>query len=261
MRPIPVLMYHHVNDYRGDMVTVTRAVFDRQMRYLRDAGYRPLRIDEMFNILEGQVVVKEKAVVITFDDGWLDNYLFAFPILKKYEINATIFIVTDWVDRASEATSPLQGSVPKHAESKKLAAGNEAREAILSWKLVEEMAGSGLVDFCSHTRSHPRCDQLFEPDLARELAGSKAAIEKRLKQPCRYLCWPKGKYNDAAIEAAKDAGYRALFTTEPAVVSTGTDPFVIGRIVVKDNVEWFKKRLLIYTTPLLSALYLRLKKK
>lgn len=259
MRPVPVLMYHHINSHKGDMVTVTPDVFEGQMRHLTHAGYRTLKIGDMLNLLEGKSVIKEKAVVVTFDDGWLDNYLFAYPILKKYGINATIFIVTDWVEKASETTFPVPGSVPKHAESKKLIAGDEPHKVMLNWKLIREMVRSGHVDFYSHTKSHPKCDQLSETDLIDELAGSKAEIEERLKQPCPYLCWPKGKYNTATVKAAKDAGYRALFTTDRGVVSTGSDLLAISRIVVKDNVEWFKKRMWIYTTSLLSELYLRVK--
>ena len=261
MRPVPVLMYHHINFHKGDMVTVTPDVFEGQMRHLAHAGYRTLKVGDILNLLEGKSVIKEKAVAVTFDDGWLDNYMFAYPILKRFGINATIFIVTDWVEKASETTFPVPGSVPKHAESKKLIAGNEAHKVMLSWKLIREMTRSDYVDFYSHTKSHPRCDQIPETDLISELAGSKEDIEERLKQPCPYLCWPKGKYNAAAVKTARDVGYQALFTTDPGIVKTGSDPLAIGRIVVKDSVEWFEKRLRIYTSALFSGLYLRMKKR
>ncbi len=260
MRPVPVLMYHHVNYHKGDMVTVTQEVFEGQMKHLAGAGYRTLKGGEIIDILEGRLVTREKAVLVTFDDGWLDNYLFAYPILKKYGINATIFLVTNWIEKSSAKRLPIPQFLPSHGESKRLIKGEHEHKVVLNWDLIKEMAGSGLVDFYSHTKSHPKCDQLSEADLVDELAGSKAVIEERLKRPCPYLCWPKGKYNDAAVKAAMDAGYRALFTTNPGVVKDGSDRLAVNRIVVKSSVEWFKMRLFIYTNRLASSAYLYWKK-
>ncbi len=73
MRPVPVLTYHHVNEHKGDMVTVTSEVFERQMRYLRDSGYRTLRAGELLAYINGGLSLDEKAVMVTFDDGWLQT--------------------------------------------------------------------------------------------------------------------------------------------------------------------------------------------
>jgi|MudIll2142460700_1097286.scaffolds.fasta_scaffold286786_2 peptidoglycan/xylan/chitin deacetylase (PgdA/CDA1 family) len=261
MRPIPVLMYHHVNPHRGDTVTVTPEVFERQMRYLHESGYETLRVDTLMGYIAGGVSIREKAVVITFDDGWLDNYLCAAPVLKKYRINATIFIVTDRIEEASANSSSLPDSIPTHNESKALIRQGEARRVSLNWRLIEEMAETGLVEFYSHTKSHRKCSFLSEDELVEELRESRRIIEARLGRPCPYLCWPYGEYSTIATRIARDAGYRALFTTLHGVVTVGSDPFAIKRIVVKDKVKWFRKRMIVYTTPLLSSLYLAIKKK
>jgi len=253
-------MYHHVNTHRGDTVTVTPDVFEGQMEYLHNAGYRTLKISEMLDALEGRMSIEGKAVVVTFDDGWLDNYLFAYPIMRKYGINATIFVITDWIEKSSAAMLPVPDSVPSHRESKLLIREGQEYKVVLNWDLASEMSGSGLIDFYSHTKSHPNCSLLSQSDLAEELAGSKAIIQKRLKQPCLSLCWPKGKYNDAAVKAAKDMGYRALFTTTPGVVKEGSSVFAVNRIVVKNSVSWFKRRLLIYSNAVTSSAYLYWKK-
>ncbi|MBU4321267.1 MAG: polysaccharide deacetylase family protein [Nitrospinae bacterium] len=101
MRPIPVLMYHHINLHKWDMVTITPAVFEGQMEYLYKAGYRTLKIDELISYMSGGLALPQKAVVVTFDDGWLDNYIYAFPVLKKYKINAAVFLITNRVENAS----------------------------------------------------------------------------------------------------------------------------------------------------------------
>ncbi len=260
MRPIPVLMYHHVNPHKGDTVTVTPDVFEGQMRHLRESGYRALTIDELVSYIAGETVLKQRAVVVTFDDGWLDNFIYAFPVMKRYNINACIFIVTDWVNNSATDASPSV-TVPAHKESKSLIRKGRAGEVILGWDHIIAMQESGLMEFYAHTRSHARCTTLSAQELLSEVGESKRAIENHLSKPCPYMCWPYGEYNDAALKAAREVGYKALFTTVHGVVNPGSDPFAIKRIVIKDGIAWFKKRMLIYTTSLLAAFYLKIKKK
>lgn len=259
MSPVPVFMYHHVNTNKGDLVTVTPEVFDGQMRCLRDGGYRSITPDDLVEHLRGRAVPK-KSVVLTFDDGWLDNYRFAYPVLKKYGVRATIFLVTDRVERASSGGRETRFSVPSHRESKELVRTGEAHRVALDWDQVREMAAGGLVGFHSHTKTHARCDILSAEALAGELRGSREAIERKTGMPCRFLCWPYGRTSPAAVEAAKRAGYQAAFTTMPGVVEAGGDPFDIRRIVVKDDVGWFERRVAVYTSRILSRLYLMVKK-
>ncbi len=258
VRPVPVLMYHHVNPHKDDMVTVTPEVFERQMHYLHKSGYGTLTVDELISYIAGEKALKQKAVVVTFDDGWLDNYIYAFPILKRYNIKACIFIVTDWVGNSGQDLPP---AVPTHRDSKSLIKNGRAADVILSWDHIREMRDSGLVEFYAHTKTHPRCTDLPENELLYEMREPKQAIENHLAGPCPYLCWPYGRHNDATVKAARAAGYKALFTTTPGVVCPGSDPFAIKRIVVKDRVGWFKKRMAVYTNSFLATCYLKIKKK
>ena len=260
MRPIPVLMYHHVNPNKGDMVTVTPETFNGQMKYLHERRYRTLKLDELILCMNRKLILKEKAVVITFDDGWLDNYIYVYPVLKKYKINATIFIVTDRIERANKNLIQIT-SIPTHKESKLLIKQGEEHRVVLNWDLIKEMLYSGLVDVYSHTKSHVKCDRLSEKELLEELGESKKVIETRLGRPCPYLCWPYGLYNDTALKIAKDVVYKALFTTRHGVVKADSDPFAMNRIVIKDNITWFKQRMLIYTNSILSQVYLSILRK
>lgn len=265
MRPIPVLMYHHINLHKWDMVTITPAVFEGQMEYLYKAGYRTLKIDELISYMSGGLALPQKAVVVTFDDGWLDNYIYAFPVIKKYKINAAVFLITNRVENASLQNSELQTlnsklTIPTHEESKSLIKNGESYKVVLNWKLIKEMLDSGLVEFYSHTKSHAKCSSLPEKELMEELKESRQIIEKRLGRPCSCFCWPYGKYNDIALAIAREAGYKAIFTTNHGAVEAGSDPFAINRIIVKDSIAWFKKRMLIYTNTILSRLYLKRKK-
>lgn len=260
MRPVPVLMYHHVNPHRGDMVTVTPGTFEEQMRFLSESRIRTFTIDELLSYMKGDLRPREKAVAVTFDDGWLDNYVYAFPVLRKYRIQATIFIVTDRAEKASEKAGEIPSALPAHRESTALLEQGEEQRVALNWDLIREMAQSGLVRFYSHTKTHRKCDRIPEEEISEELGGSKRVIEEKLGKPCPYLCWPYGKYSALSVDVAKRLGYNALFTTKHGVVTRDTDPLVIQRIVAKDNAAWFKKRIRIYTNDLLSRLYLRFKR-
>jgi peptidoglycan/xylan/chitin deacetylase (PgdA/CDA1 family) len=259
MSPVPVLMYHHVNPHAGDLVTVTPRVFEGQMRHLRSRGYHSLPLDALMGYLKGETV-PPRSVVITFDDGWLDNYLHAFPVLQRYGIRAAIFLVTDRVNEASRGRREDGAPVPTHRESKMLLRGGEAQQVALNWDHVREMAEGGLVEFHSHTKTHAKCDTLSTRELEEALGESKEAIEERTGRPCRYLCWPHGRTSPSAVEAAKQVGYQAAFTTKAGVAAPGSDPFDIRRIVVKDDVGWFERRMAVYTSATLSKLYLKVKK-
>src|SRR3970040_700166 len=172
MRPVPVFMYHHVSPHKSDMVTVTPDVFEAQMRFLAEAGYKTLSADELVEFAGGNLVIKEKAVAITFDDGYIDNYVYAFPVLKKYNIKATIFLVTDWVERSSECgvrSSELKiKKIPDHNRCKELIDEGKTHEALMNWDMVKEMQERGFVDFYSHTMTHRKCAELSDAELMRE---------------------------------------------------------------------------------------------
>ncbi len=264
---VPVLMYHHVSPLKNDMVSVTPSVFEGQMRHIRDAGYQALSLDELIGFMEGRFTPERKSVVITFDDGYLDNYIYAYPVLRAYCLKAAVFIVSDWVDKASLATDRAQAIDDykkrplTHAQTKALVDKGDPGRVSVDWQMVEEMMSITLVEFHSHTRSHRSADRLDRAGLIEELSGSKKRIEEMIKRDCQYLCWPKGRFSAQALDAAASAGYKGIFTTMPGVAQRGGDPLHVKRIVVKDSVAWLKLRLAIYTNPVLAKGYLALRGK
>jgi peptidoglycan/xylan/chitin deacetylase (PgdA/CDA1 family) len=241
---VPVLMYHHINPHRGDIVTVTPEVFEAQMKYLADEGYRTLKLDELVSFIMGELTPDSKSVVVTFDDGWLDNYIYAYPVLRKYKINTAIFLITDRVEKASENINTITEQIPSHNESKEFIVKGDAHKVVMGWKLIKEMQQSGIIEFYPHTKSHKRCGELKDYELLDEMRGSKDMIERRLGLPLPYFCWPYGSYNEDSIKAAIDAGFKALFTTDDGFTEQGSDPFRIKRIDVRDDLPWFKSLLL-----------------
>lgn len=244
MSAIPVLLYHHINPNSGDTVTVNPEIFAAQMHHLAAAGYRTLSLSELLDHVSGVRTLSEKAVVITFDDGWLDNYRYAVPLLASLRFKAAFFIITARVDAASVCGCKADQFFPCHDVAKQLIQTGHAEQVVLDWKIIDELAKSGFFEFHSHMMTHRRSAQLERKELAAELVGSRLRIEQKLGRPSPYLCWPYGSFTAEAVSLAIESGYEALFTTIDGFVTAGADRFHLKRVEVRDNLEWFKQRLL-----------------
>lgn len=263
---IPVLMYHHVNP-EGSFINVRPGLFESQIKYLQESGYTSLNTTDLLEIFNGTRNPPDRPVVITFDDGWLDNWLFAFPILKKCGMKAIIFVVTSLIPEKGKRMRSDEGTVkglPAHKECQQMVDSGSAQEVMLSWEEITEMENTGLIDIQSHTHTHQRWDKLYTDNKERmktlneELKISKEIIEKRLNKQCDALCWPWGKYNDEYIEAARSSGYNLLFTTEKGTNTPATGKWKIKRIVIGNigNISLMKK-LAVFSRDWLSKAYLK----
>ena len=267
---IPVLMYHHVNP-QGNFINVTPRNFEAHMRYLHRHGFTTLHTGEMLSILLGHTAPPKKPVMITFDDGWLDNWVYAFPAMKKYGIKAAIFVITSLIPGNGRRMRSDEGDVPvlpEHRACQHLVDAGGASEVMLSWEELREMADSGLVEIQSHTHTHQRYDKLYtdrekrKDVLKQELKTSKEIIEEKLGMACDAICWPWGKYHREYVEVARSLGYRLMFTTEKGTNTHGTEPWRIQRITIGDiGVFTFWKKLLIYSHAHLSRVYLNVFKR
>ena len=182
---IPVLNYHQINDSAHNALTVNSKQFEAQMKYLTDEGYHTITPYELSEAMENGSPLPEKPVVITFDDGYLDNYNNAFPILKKYNMKATIFLISDYV-----------GVYPNY----------------LTWDKALEMQ-EHQIDLESHTLNHVELTKTGSADeTLHQLIDSRRAIEWHLQKKVEFLAYPCGSYNAEVEELVKQAGYRAAFT-------------------------------------------------
>lgn len=183
---IPVLLYHHVNDDFSDLpeLTVSPAEFEHQVQKLQAAGFQTIPPDKMIAYMRGEPVsLPDKPLVITFDDGYADNYDYAFPILKKYGFTAVIFMVGINVDRDKR----------------------------LSSRQMQIMADNGIV-FGSHSVTHRDLTTLTDRELSQELYDSKRKIEKVTGKEVNLFSYPYGFCNVAAYEKTRLTGYDAAFT-------------------------------------------------
>jgi peptidoglycan/xylan/chitin deacetylase (PgdA/CDA1 family) len=272
---IPVFMYHHINWHAEDLVTLTPRDFENHLRVLAEKKIQTLFLDELFDILTGKKEISRPAVVLTFDDGHLDNWVYAFPLLKKYGMKATIFVITSWIGSGVKRRCWDGGDfknqelpeIPHHKEAKKRA-GEGDRAVALQWEEAREMEASGLVDIQSHTHFHRdyfqgpeesrHLDLAKKEELAADLRQSKDLIEAHLEKKCRFLAWPWGKYDEPAVAVAQGAGFGGILTTEKGVNCPGSNPLRIKRIVAKSgDPAWFSTRIWIYSHCLVGGMYSR----
>ena len=201
---IPVLNYHQINDVDENLLTVSTAEFETQMAWLEENGYHTITAAELADALEGHGRLPERPVLITFDDGYVDNYACAFPILKKHGMKATIFIISEYVSL-----------YPNY----------------LTWKQLLEMQSNG-IDFGSHTVDHNVLTELSPNSVNHELADSKRTLETKLGRRVEFLAYPCGFTNESIKARAAAAGYRGAFTVDLGNTHPGDDLYALNRVPI-----------------------------
>jgi peptidoglycan/xylan/chitin deacetylase (PgdA/CDA1 family) len=203
---IPILAYHQVND-RFDL-SITRqkiSQFERGIRFLYEQGYKAIRLEEIFNSNEEY---NGKKVAITFDDGYEDVYLNAFPFLEKFGFTASIFVITGYVGKYNEWDYNWGMNREKH----------------LSWDQIKEMADAGF-NFGSHTVNHPDLTKIPEQFVEHELKKSKEVLEDKLGQKVDFLSYPFGRFNRYVQKEAERLGYKGAYTLCSNPKEKGFHPF------------------------------------
>ena len=201
---LPVLMYHSIDytDDKSNRMTVSPEIFAKQIKFLSDKKYNVIPLAEAVDYIEKRIRPPAKTVAITLDDGYENNYIYAYPVLKRHKIPATIFVVAD-----------LAG-----------------KEGFMTWDEIRELSDSGLVEIGSHTVSHYWLQYLDDKLLKHELEDSKEIIETRLGREARFICYPMGSYDERVKQAARHAGYRAGFATKPTRILPNHDVYEIKRV-------------------------------
>lgn len=205
---VPVLNYHQINDRDNNALTVHTDQFEKQMQYLHDNGYTTITPAEMMDAWQNGTPLPDKPVIITFDDGYVDNYKNAYPILQKYNLRATIFLISDYL-----------GVYPNY----------------LTWSEASDMQESGLIDFESHTLSHMELSEEkagSKAEIKKQLVDSKAAIEWHLRKNVNFIAYPCGTYDEEVEQMTRDAGYRAAFTVNYGLAEPSYNPFILDRVPI-----------------------------
>ncbi len=206
---VPILIYHSIAPYKADMsplvreYTVPPESLAEQLQYLQQNGYTVISFESLADaMVDASATLPSKSVVLTFDDGWEDQYRDAFPLLKKYGDTATFFVFTNGMDTTD----------------------------FMTWDQLKEMQAAGM-DIESHSVSHPYLSAITDKaELWKEIEGSREIIESHLGRAPDLFAYPFGDYNALDIAMLKAAGYRAARTdlgwalpTATANLATTTD--------------------------------------
>jgi peptidoglycan/xylan/chitin deacetylase (PgdA/CDA1 family) len=215
---IPVLMYHSINfdpKFPTNILRIPTPYFAAEMKWLYDNGYKTLTLDQLYEGITQNQPFPEKSVVLTFDDGYEDNYTNAFPILKQYHFNATLFMITDRI--------------------------GDSKNGYLTADQLKEMDKNGM-SIEGHTVHHLNLDSLTFKQQYSELADSKTTLETLLNKPIYYMAFPSGKYNADTIKAEKQIGYKICFKENGGIGKLSDSQYEFPRLFVGKDLQDFINR-------------------
>lgn len=212
---VPVILYHHLlkdeeNPYINNTAVLDVDVFDEQIKYLYTQGFTTLTLYELEQFVLGEIEVPKKSVVITFDDGYSSNFHYAYPILKRYDFNASMFLITHKIPDETQEFSP-------------------ERTMAIGWDQLTK--ASDVFEYANHTHDLHKMNEDEEPYLltkSRNYLIRDLEFNKEITKG-DYFAYPYGKYNTRNIDILEELGYSMAFTTNRGYVRPGDPVFELNR--------------------------------
>ncbi|MFH1791407.1 MAG: polysaccharide deacetylase family protein [Candidatus Omnitrophota bacterium] len=198
----PILMYHSIDgNEEMSKLSLCPVGFARQMEFFHKHGYNVISLGEMVDLIKKGRRIPPKTVTITFDDGFRNNYLCAYPVLKRYGFPATIFVIT----------------------------GHIGSKDYLTWDDIKELQDNNIT-IGSHTKSHLWLVGMSDEKLRDEIFGSKEVLEKGTGRKIDFFSYPIGAYDERVQAVVKDAGYKAACATNPGPHKRWDDIYALKRV-------------------------------
>lgn len=215
---VPIVVYHSVAPFyphqtlENKIWTVTPEIFDQQLKYLKDHGYTTISFDDLYNHFINKTPLPAKPIIISFDDGWKNQYLNAFPVLKKYGLTATFFIFTNAIGHPN----------------------------YFSWTQLREIQNAGMT-IGDHTMYHPYLFKIDDEEtLRKEIVTSKEILEYNLGKKINTFSYPFGHVSNKSLEMIKTAGYQNARTNGyPGIWHGPNDLYTLRSYNAKDNLSDF----------------------
>ncbi|MCD7971384.1 MAG: polysaccharide deacetylase family protein [Candidatus Azobacteroides sp.] len=192
-RGLCILMYHHIGnkyDEKSGGFFVLSNMFEKQLDLLVREGFYPISLSEVEDCFINKKKIPSRSVLLTFDDGYANNYEFAYPLAKKKNIPIAIFVNTGEISQKPE---------------------------MLTWEQIKEMQKSGVVDISSHGMFHKRLRRLSDEEALYELTESKSMIEKETGKVVQSFCYPFGAFDKRVRKLVFEAGYKMDFGTRKGI--------------------------------------------
>jgi peptidoglycan/xylan/chitin deacetylase (PgdA/CDA1 family) len=239
---IPILMYHHFSTTERSSTIVHPNEFERQMSYLKSLGYNTITDYDLVLFMQGKKDLPKNPIMITMDDGYESNYLYAYPILKKLNMKATIYVIGSAMRENNH--SPNTYGIPK-----------------LSWEQAKEMYQAGVIEIQSHTydmhkKEPTRSGKLaaviqtpimingkletteqYEKRVKEDLIKNKQLIEEKVGNKVVSFAYPYGAFSASAEKLLKETGHQMTLTVKPGVNSEGKGPYKLYRINVPSGMS------------------------
>jgi peptidoglycan/xylan/chitin deacetylase (PgdA/CDA1 family) len=217
---LPILLYHHLIPerdmmfYKENGLVISEELFDKHMKYLFDNGYHTATVAELRDYLFNGKSLPDKSVMITFDDGYMSNYIFAYPILKKYDFNAVLFTITACLQTQDQIyhTNKLD---------------------MMSW--IQIAASTDVFETGSHTDNMHNASKNGKTALMEaspELAEQDIALSLKRVSNSKIFAYPMGQYNQSILDILKRHGVEMGFTTRGGYVTRVSDAMQLKRITI-----------------------------
>ncbi|MCT4563822.1 MAG: polysaccharide deacetylase family protein [Maledivibacter sp.] len=228
-KSISILSYHHLlkneeNPFPNNDSVLSVENFQEQMKYLHDKNFNAITLDELEKFLRGEIKLPKNSIVITFDDGYKSNYIYAYPVLKEYGFKASIFMITKLITNE-----------PTKFDPKTL--------QYLSWKEMKE--AKDVFEYASHTNDLHRLDAKNKSFLVVQPKDVVYADLKKTQEllETTYLAYPYGQYTKNTMSILNDLNFKMAFTTKSGTVKPGNDMLKLKRYVISPNTSLnkFKK--------------------
>lgn len=199
-QPVPILVYHHVAAERsGDkLLYVSPAEFESHLAYLKEHGYQAVTLRQVYDAWTGRGTLPDHPVVISFDDGYVDQVRVAAPILRRYGWPAELAVVFNLIYK-----------------------GDSPPGTVLTPAMVQELLDDGW-GLQSHSVSHSDLTHLSATEVRHELEYSRKRLQQIFDRPIEFFCYPGGGYNAKVTRAVREAGYLAATSTDFAAATPDT---------------------------------------
>lgn len=239
---IRILSYHSISsEIKGKRlkhISVSPKVFAAQMKYLADNNFKVIDLDDLLIWKDANHPVPAKCIILSFDDGFEDNYHQAFPVLVKYFFKGVISVITGFID----SNKPF----PWIKQSVTLKNKNSLLGRPLNRKQLKEMSQKGIT-IASHTRAHSAFSHLDKKKVAEEVFISKKELEEIIGKRIRYLAYPYGSwgdFNDRHKKIVRQAGYEAALSTKVGRNNLNSDFYELKRLPIFniDGLSNFKRK-------------------
>ena len=215
---IPILVYHSVKPYRIGETLIQRtyqvepAVFERQMRHLSEGGYDPIVPDDLAAYFQDGQALPPKPVMVTFDDGWENQFEYARPILERYKIRATFYVFPN----------PI---------------GKDKR--FMTWGQLKDLLAAGMAIGC-HSKTHPYLTRVADDRmLADQITGAKSRLEQELGVTINSFCYPFGLHDQRVDDEVRRAGFTTARGLRNYVDFKRSDLLNLGGFIITDNFSRF----------------------